>query len=162
MVAKCDNGKINVIVHKASDGNYKVCMNKCEHMGGSFVPDLEDIGKMKCSMHGWKLDPATMTYCTGSHPAILGMQLKKFNENAQPELSVSVQEDGSILITDVPASSSACTIAQMMLGLSHKFDLFYCEYAEIVDGNIFPYLKKKTRMFCVTEKFINLETRMRY
>ena len=113
MVAKfAPNEKINVIVYKVSDGNYKACLNKCEHMGGSFTPDLEDIGKMKCTMHGWKLDPATMTYCAGSHPSMLGMKLKKFNENPQPELAVAVQEDGSILITPAVATGSAfCTLA---------------------------------------------------
>ena len=93
-------GKLNVIIYNGGDGNYKACLNKCVHFGGDFVPDLEDIGKMKCTMHGWKLDPATMSYCPGSHPKVFGMELKKFSENKQAELTVARNEDGSITITD--------------------------------------------------------------
>jgi CMP-N-acetylneuraminate monooxygenase len=32
-------------------------------MGGVFLPDIEDTSILKCSRHGWKLDPATMEYC---------------------------------------------------------------------------------------------------
>ena len=86
----------HLIIAKAADGGVKACANKCVHLGGTFVADLEDAGKMKCSLHGMKLNPSTMSYVEGSNPKALGFTLKKFAETpVQPQLTVSMNPDGS-------------------------------------------------------------------
>ena len=104
----------NVIVHKAADGTLRATLNHCVHMNGSFVPDVEDATKMKCTMHGMMLDPATMTYLD-SHPAkLLGMTLKKVEPGMkQPEFVVALAADGSATLTppEGAAPSGGCALA---------------------------------------------------
>ncbi|XP_071962455.1 cytidine monophosphate-N-acetylneuraminic acid hydroxylase-like [Antedon mediterranea] len=51
------------IIFKDSD-EFTACKNVCKHQGGSFAVDMEDMTNctLKCSRHGWKLDPSTMCY----------------------------------------------------------------------------------------------------
>ena len=46
----------HVIIYKGADGkSLKACQNKCEHLGGTFAPDVEDASKMKCGLHAWRV-----------------------------------------------------------------------------------------------------------
>ena len=105
--AKCvnavasNNGKaVAVIVFSGADGSIKACLNKCAHMDSKFAPDVEDMGKMKCTFHGWKLDPATMSYVEGSNPKVMGFELKMEGaKRKQPELTAIKNADGSLTLT---------------------------------------------------------------
>jgi nitrite reductase/ring-hydroxylating ferredoxin subunit len=92
---------VPIIVHRGLDGlSFRACLNKCSHMGARFAPDIEDFGSLKCVMHGWKLDPASMTYDAKTCPdgAVPGQQ---------PELEVSKNADGSLTLK----VGEACCIA---------------------------------------------------
>jgi nitrite reductase/ring-hydroxylating ferredoxin subunit len=105
--AKCLYGKneknktVSVIVYNGQGGVIKACFNKCKHMDAKFAPDIEDIGKMKCTFHGWKLDPATMTYADDSNPALAGFTIARPEGEArkQDELVAKKNEDGSLTLT---------------------------------------------------------------
>eukprot|EP01084_Bolivina_argentea_P027936 51931_1 len=50
------------IIYKNNDGSLIISRNKCNHQGGIFVEDIEDSNILKCSRHGWKLNPKNMKY----------------------------------------------------------------------------------------------------
>ncbi len=59
---------------------------------------------MKCQLHSWKLNPATMTYASKG-PVILGKTIDKGGETVkQPEFTVVKNADGSYTLTP-PAGS---------------------------------------------------------
>ena len=74
------------------------------------MPDVEDASKLKCTLHGWKLDPATMTYCSGSNPKLAGFTMKQAEGTKQPELAVTANADGSIALS-LPEGGGACSLA---------------------------------------------------
>ena len=90
---------VPIIVHRGVDGiSFRACLNKCSHMGARFAPDIEEFGTLKCVMHGWKLNPGTMTYDAKTCPdgATVG---------PQPELEVVKNADGSLTLK---AGESCC------------------------------------------------------
>ena len=90
---------VPIIVHRGSDGfSFRACLNKCSHMGARFAPDIEEFGTLKCVMHGWKLNPGTMTYDVKTCPD--GAKVEP-----QPELEVSKNADGSLTLK---AGESCC------------------------------------------------------
>ena len=92
---------VPIIVHRGVDGiSYRACLNKCSHMGARFAPDIEEYGSLKCVMHGWKLNPGTMTYDAATCPdgATMGQQ---------PELEVVKNADGSLTLK----GGESCVIA---------------------------------------------------
>ena len=106
-----------VIIARGKDGKLRAGLNSCSHLGGTFAPvvgDMEDAGKMKCTMHGWLLDPMTMTYVESSNPKLFGMTLKKYEPGTKhPELVVAVASDGSATLTlpEGAATGSGCMLA---------------------------------------------------
>ncbi|CAH1266838.1 Hypp3585 [Branchiostoma lanceolatum] len=63
----CKKEGSNFIIYKDAanrDEPYKACRNTCKHQGGTFVKDVEDSNSrvLRCTKHGWKLDPSTMKY----------------------------------------------------------------------------------------------------
>ena len=101
-----------LILYKADDGTIKACENKCVHFGGSFAPDVEDTGKMKCTLHGMRLDPSTMKYVDGANPKLAGMTLKKFADApTQPELKVTMNPDGSATLSLPEGGGGSCSLA---------------------------------------------------
>lgn len=57
-------GKSGFIIYKNADGDLRACENICRHQGGTFAPDIEDLGSsvVKCTRHEWKLDVSKMEY----------------------------------------------------------------------------------------------------
>jgi len=103
--ARCLSGlddskkSVPIIVHRGGDGiSFRACLNKCSHMGARFAPDIEEFGTLKCVMHGWKLNPGTMTYDTKTCP-------DGATAGPQPELEVAKNADGSLTLK---AGESCC------------------------------------------------------
>jgi nitrite reductase/ring-hydroxylating ferredoxin subunit len=90
---------VPLIVYK-SGPLIRATLNKCSHMGAQFAPDIEDYGSLKCVMHGWKLNPATMTYDAKTCP-------DGTTAGQQPELEVFKNADGSLTLK----SRESCCIA---------------------------------------------------
>ena len=87
-----ESGKVvPVIVYRIPEGGFTACLNRCQHMNAVFAPDLEDIGMMKCTLHGWKLNPATMLYDETTNP---GGQ----KNWPQPEYTVTMNYDGTLTL----------------------------------------------------------------
>jgi CMP-N-acetylneuraminate monooxygenase len=74
----------DIIVHRAPDGTMRAALNRCQHQGGRFV--RRDGCTLTCPLHGWQLDPATMTY---TNPT---------GNQQQPELEVVHGADGQVAI----------------------------------------------------------------
>ena len=70
---------------------------------------------MKCTFHGWKLDPSTMQYVDGSNPKVLGFEVSmKGDKRKQPQLIVAKAADGSLTLTapegaKLPTGAGGCT-----------------------------------------------------
>ena len=108
-----DGKKFDVIIARSADGTLRAAMNRCKHMDAPFVPDVEDAGKLKCTMHGWLLDPTTMTYVETSQPKALGFTIATYPPGTrQPELVVAAAADGSATLTlpESAKSSSGCLV----------------------------------------------------
>lgn len=111
------NGEaVAVVVARDASGALRAALNSCLHMGASFAPatDVEDAGKLKCTMHGWLLDPTTMTYVESSNPQLLGIMLKRYEPGTkQPELVVTMAADGSasLALPEGASSGGGCSLA---------------------------------------------------
>ncbi|KAI8483678.1 hypothetical protein Bbelb_386160 [Branchiostoma belcheri] len=84
----------NYIIYKDprnSEEPYKACRNICKHQGGTFVKDVEDStsGTLRCTKHGWKLDPSTMKYVNPPDSFI------------QEKLVPEVDEDGRLSLVEL-------------------------------------------------------------
>ena len=86
------NSRIPIVIFSEHGGRVdRACRNKCRHAGGRFIPDIEHIGEVKCTSHGWRLDPASMEY---TEPAQLLSQM---------ELTLEKERDGTVrLLEQVP------------------------------------------------------------
>jgi nitrite reductase/ring-hydroxylating ferredoxin subunit len=113
-------GKSVIISVSTDGGKVRVAPNVCTHFAAPFAPDLEDVGKMKCTMHGMQLDPFSMEYVKGSNPKLMGATIKNYGEGgagAQAEYAVSAKAaDGSVTITAPEgltevAASGGCELA---------------------------------------------------
>ena len=78
-------------------------------MSQSLTPDVEDMGKLVCGMHGAKLDAATMTYVSG--PKMAGFIGTKVEAGTpQPTFAVTMNADGSATLVAPPAAKGGCEV----------------------------------------------------
>ena len=72
--------KKNYIIYKNKDG-LLIAPNKCKHQGGKFLIDIEDSNLLKCSRHGWELNPKNMKYTNPCNKIQNTYTLKYENNN---------------------------------------------------------------------------------
>jgi hypothetical protein len=63
---------------------------------------------MKCTLHSWKLNPATMTYASAG-PVILGATIQK-GEVHQPEYAIAKNADGTCTLTPPAGTGGGCSV----------------------------------------------------
>ena len=98
------------LVFKTADGKLVVAPNTCVHMGKKFVTDIEDAGVFRCSMHGAKLDGASMQYKSGPN-FMKGLGTKCDAGTVHPQCNVTMNADGSATLSlPAGAKSGGCTI----------------------------------------------------
>ncbi|XP_033099034.1 cytidine monophosphate-N-acetylneuraminic acid hydroxylase-like [Anneissia japonica] len=88
LVNKSENEKY--IIYRDSD-EFTACKNICKHQGGTFIKDIEDTSKciLKCTKHGWKLDPSTMRYVNPP------------DSFRQEQLVADINDDGCLTLTEL-------------------------------------------------------------
>eukprot|EP00933_Yihiella_yeosuensis_P063732 TRINITY_DN6696_c0_g1_i1.p1 TRINITY_DN6696_c0_g1~~TRINITY_DN6696_c0_g1_i1.p1 ORF type:complete len:230 (-),score=59.29 TRINITY_DN6696_c0_g1_i1:297-986(-) len=94
-------GKQDLVLFKEDGKVIKACRNKCVHMGGTFVADVEDTGKtfVKCTMHGWKMDAKNMEYPDQLKHASTCCK-KGDAATQQPQLTIEYETDGGIKLSE--------------------------------------------------------------
>ena len=79
--------EVSIIVHQLR-GKRVVCLNRCRHMGGTFVRDIEDMSALTCTLHGWRLNAETLEYTNPPNCA------------TQEELPTEMLPSGAMLVYD--------------------------------------------------------------
>ncbi|XP_071966265.1 cytidine monophosphate-N-acetylneuraminic acid hydroxylase-like isoform X2 [Antedon mediterranea] len=88
LINKSENEKY--IIFRDSD-EFTACKNVCKHQGGTFIKDIEDSSNcvLKCTKHGWKLDPSTMRYVNPP------------DSFRQDQLVTEIDDDGCLTLTEL-------------------------------------------------------------
>lgn len=103
-------GKHAVVYFKSPDGALKVAPNTCVHMSAALSPDVEDVARVKCGMHGAVLDASTMAYVSG--PTFMaGTGGKCEAGTPQPQFAVTRNADGSATLVAPEMPKGGCAVA---------------------------------------------------